>query len=221
MFQIFNNSKKMTMELLNVKFGKTYYHRERNKAVDLLSCDFGDGCSLLVEARDENGDVLSGEIFRCEAYSLEELTREQWAVLYPEESYDEAYIDTSEGTYQAKLERELARAKAQRDVMYGALKHLSDDLGSIIAMSVGVAGLHRDSGIITPWNELIAASRDAAEALVYAHEDESYWAAEELANAKRDSARLDWLLSATFVQLNALPDWDRETIDEAMKGANP
>lgn len=115
------------MELKQILFGQSYWHRKRNKVVDLICCDFDDGASLIAEARDGNGDVLSGEIFRCEACDLEEITKEQWELLYPEDPYDQMVRTPSAGTYQAVLERDLAIAKARIAELEGAAEEHRED----------------------------------------------------------------------------------------------
>ncbi len=50
--------------------------------VEIICCDVDDGASLIVEAYDDDGDVLSGRFFRCEAFELEPATQEQWDLRY-------------------------------------------------------------------------------------------------------------------------------------------
>ena len=82
------------MNLSDTKFGGVYKHLPTGKIVTLIACYYDDGATLIVEARDQHGDILSGEIFRTEAYLLSPCTCEAWESVYPpsnEEnfSYDE------------------------------------------------------------------------------------------------------------------------------------
>ena len=51
--------------------------------VQLITCDPDDGASLIVEPLDDYGDIMGGDLFRCEASGLEEATPENWESRYP------------------------------------------------------------------------------------------------------------------------------------------
>lgn len=73
----------MTTQDINWKDMVPYWYAAEGKIVYLVNCDRDDGASLIVEACDATGDVLSGEFFRCEARELEVCSKERWEVIYP------------------------------------------------------------------------------------------------------------------------------------------
>lgn len=69
-----------------IKLGLTkerYYHKRKDKIGVILNCDFDDGASLIFESLDSYGDIMSGDIFTCEASNLELCTKEIWEEKYP------------------------------------------------------------------------------------------------------------------------------------------
>lgn len=72
------------MQLAKIVFNDGIYcQRTSEKIVTVIAADYSDGASLIAEERDMRGDILSGDIFRCEACELDPCTREQWEKNYP------------------------------------------------------------------------------------------------------------------------------------------
>ena len=74
------------MDLKNLKLGLTkerYYHKRKDKIGVILNCDFDDGATLIFESLDDYGDIMSEDIFICEASNLELCTKEIWERKYP------------------------------------------------------------------------------------------------------------------------------------------
>ncbi len=82
------------MRLEHVKLANAVYcHVPTGKIVDVLNCYFYDGACLIVESRDENGDIFSGDIFTCEASQLAPCTRTHWEERYPSNNPDHYSFD--------------------------------------------------------------------------------------------------------------------------------
>ena len=72
------------MKLAQVQFNDVnYYHRERALIGRVVCSDPIDGASLFFEPLDVLGDIMGGDLFRCEASDLSPVTREIWERFYP------------------------------------------------------------------------------------------------------------------------------------------
>jgi hypothetical protein len=84
------------MKLSETKLRERYYHHGRNQIVSLITCDPIDGACLLVEPFDEFGDIMGGDLFRCESYELQPVTREIWERIYPVSNPDNLAFEETE-----------------------------------------------------------------------------------------------------------------------------
>lgn len=81
------------MKLSETKLRQRYFHAGRRQIVELITCDPIDGASLIVEPFDDFGDIMGGDLFRCEACKLQPLTREIYEMIYPPSDPDNHPFD--------------------------------------------------------------------------------------------------------------------------------
>lgn len=81
--------------------------------VQLITCDPDDGASLIVEPLDECGDIMGGDLFRCEACELQEATREKWELKYPVDNADVFTFDEIIGARNLRQKIDALSAGAQ------------------------------------------------------------------------------------------------------------